>query len=295
MVIKKCCAPAERFNTETKSCIPNVYGVPHRINFMALNLTKQRWISDLTSGPYCYTQKSEYCKGILKTDSNYRVTQEGKLVNYAGDDQSYYEFFNDFCADINYKSGESIAIICENKKVIKKCCEKTLRLQEKENGEFTCDHTDEPIFLNDISEIFNSNESSENYEFSNISRSSFQNYLKFDSFFNDHFQFDGNLLEKFKNESEFCLDKLDDRWIVLGNKINDREVRIDDPMLLFLANTNNTNNCNNFYLYCSILINIIFFGIISPGIISSLKRKIKINSNYKSKEWATENLVTINC
>jgi hypothetical protein len=107
-IIKKCCSSTERYNTETGSCVPNVNKVPYRINFMELTLTKQGWVSNLTSGIPFYIQKPEKCAGSLKSDSNYKVTQEGKLVNYIGANQSYYEFYNDFCTDVDFRSGTSI-------------------------------------------------------------------------------------------------------------------------------------------------------------------------------------------
>jgi hypothetical protein len=283
MVIKKCCAPAERFNVETKACVPNINGVLYKINFMELTITKQGWISNIASGSYSYTQISEKCAGILKTEHNYRVTQDGKLINYAGDNQSYYEFYNDFCVDVDYKTGESIAIICENKKVVKKCCEKTLRLQEDGDGEFSCHHTDDPIFLNDISEIFTPDgKSSENYKFTENSIESFTNYSKIVNFRPDQFQFDEDLLITFENETDFCLDKLEDRWIILlkdkmDNRITSNNSCIDakenssmNANNLFSNNKfcitipNHKDDCNDterrVILFFSIMLNIYFFA-----------------------------------
>jgi hypothetical protein len=237
ITIKKCCAASERYDVETQACVPNVNGVPHKINFTSLIVTKQGWISNFSSGIPFYIQKPEICKGILKTESNYRVTQEGKLVNFVGDNQSYYEFYNDFCVDVDHKSSESIAIICENQKVIKKCCEKTMKLQESHDGEFSCHQTDEPIFLNDISEIFTPDgKSSENYEFSKNSIESFGDFLKVYNFSADHFKLEGNILSEFKNETDFCLEKIDDRWIVLLKNENNFEVF--DNIKNFAANIN---------------------------------------------------------
>jgi hypothetical protein len=233
---------------------------------MELTKQKQGWISKLTSGPNSYTQKSEICEGILKTEPNYRVTQEGKLVNYIGANQSYYEFYNDFCVDVNYKSGESIAIICENLKVIKKCCEKTLRLQEDGDGEFSCHQTDEPIFLNDISEIFNSNlKSTENYEFTHRSIENFKDYSKIYNFSDDHFQFYGNFLTEFRYNSDFCLDKLVDHWnVLLRNKISSQEIHSVPSKEKFLAKT----------LFCSVLFCVVM-------ILAMVYLIIKINNMEK--------------
>jgi hypothetical protein len=160
------------------------------------------------------------CGGFLTDDPDYKVTENGTLVRYTSPNETYYELYNDFCVDIDSTSGNQIVIICNNQKTIRKCCEKTLKLMEVKTGHFQCRSTKKAVLLNDLSKIlWENSETKPNLEFEPSQFSNFGNSKLVTKFDSTDFLFDENqTMVQYQNETEFCLDKLNEKWILLVEK-----------------------------------------------------------------------------
>lgn len=218
--LKKCCSPAERYNIKTGRCVPIKKSLEFKINMMVLTYNNLRWVPKDEKFFAIYNQKMELCDGFLTDDPNYRVTENGTLVKYTGQNQTYYQLYNDFCLDTNYETGEQVVIICNNQKIIRKCCNETMELLEANKGIYQCNSTENAVFLNDLSDIlWKTEETKPNLEYdSNQQISNFTNYFKISDFKLEDFTFDENQTIQFKSASDFCLDKLNGKWILLAEK-----------------------------------------------------------------------------
>jgi hypothetical protein len=208
--ITKCCASAERLNSQTKLCIPNINQVKFGVDTVFLNIAGSKWIVDSNSFHHAF--RYELCSGNITR--NYRVTQTGQLIEYTGE-KSYYQFYNKYCVDVDHKTGEKIAIICDDRLVVKKCCGVTSILIEQDYGNFECRPTENAIYLNDLTGILFGNEEKKNIEFAITDQ--LKNLKELKNFERSHFVFDENQnFIQFDSQTDFCLDKLDKQWIVLA-------------------------------------------------------------------------------
>jgi hypothetical protein len=123
--------------------------------------------------------------------------------------------------DVDHKTGKSIAIICNNKRTVSKCCEKTQKLLKSEKGVYQCEDTKEAIYLNDLADVlWKSEKTKPNIEYKVQSYSQFQNIEIIRNYSIDQFEFDKNqTVTKFKDNSNFCLDKFEDSWIVFTSNL----------------------------------------------------------------------------
>jgi hypothetical protein len=121
--------------------------------------------------------------------------------------------------DVDHKTGKQIAIICNNKRTILKCCETSQKLVKSEDNRYRCEDTNEAIYLNDLAGVLWKNEETKpNIEYKVQSFSQFQKIQDIDSYSIDHLIFDANqTMTKFKDNSNFCLDKFEDSWTALEN------------------------------------------------------------------------------
>jgi hypothetical protein len=146
--IPKCCDPGERYNLGSMSCIPDINNVKFEVDTAILNRGESKWIADSNSVRHAI--RYELCSGNITR--NYRVTQTGALIEYTGD-KSYYQFYNKYCVDVDHKTGEKIAVVCNDRLVVKKCCNETSILTEQSYNNFECRPTENAIYLNDLSAI----------------------------------------------------------------------------------------------------------------------------------------------
>ncbi len=86
------------------------------------------------------------------------------------------------------------------------------------HNNFECQATENAIYLNDLSEkLFGENEEKRNLEFKPKAIDQFENYNDIKKFEMSNFTFDEKQkMTHFNNKTEFCLDKLNDQWIVLA-------------------------------------------------------------------------------
>jgi hypothetical protein len=212
ITIKKCCAAAERFNYAEKKCVPNTYNKQFQPETMLLTYNRTNWTAKVQYLPY--TQTFKLCEGDVTADSGFTVQQNGALVKYVAG-QNYHQFYNDFCVDVEYRMGSRVAVICATKKVIKKCCQTSQKLvvTPEESYDFHCQPTNESIFLND--NFIKGFAGGSNIEYSIGEISEFNDYQMIRRFSLSDFQFDQDTMIGFKNQTDFCLDRMNDRWISL--------------------------------------------------------------------------------
>jgi hypothetical protein len=74
--IPKCCDPGERYNLDSRLCIPDINNVKFKVDTAILNRGESKWIADSNSVRHAY--RYELCSGNITR--NYRVTQTGALI-----------------------------------------------------------------------------------------------------------------------------------------------------------------------------------------------------------------------
>ncbi len=185
--------------------------MPFEVVTVSLNRSGSKWIVESKSVPQTF--RYEWCSGNITR--NYRVTQTGALIEYTGE-KSYYQFYNKYCVDIDYETGEKIAVICNDRLVVKKCCGLTSILTKQSHNNFECQPTKNAIYLNDLSIILFGEEEKRNIEFEFEVQDQLKNRKVIEKFGMSNFTFDENQkMFKLNDETEFCLDKLNEQWIVL--------------------------------------------------------------------------------
>ncbi len=207
--ITKCCAQSERIDLESNSCIPNINQVQFKVDTIGLNITASKWVVEPNYIPYAF--RYGLCTGNIIRD--YRITQMGmgSMIQYTGD-QSYYQFYNKYCIDVDHKTGDQIAITCNDTLVVKKCCNLTSSLTNPPG----CQPTSDAIYLNDLSDILFGDGEMKNIEFEFGSENQLDNYEINENFGMLNFVFDENHeMIRFNNRTDFCLDKQNGEWIVL--------------------------------------------------------------------------------
>jgi hypothetical protein len=210
--IPKCCTKGDAFNVDSNSCILNTNQVKFEADTVILNKGESKWIVESNSVRHAFRYDA-LCSGNITR--NYRVTQTGALIEYTGE-KSYYQFYNKYCVDVDHKTGEKIAIICDDKLVVKKCCNLTSILIDRGENTFQCQPTENVIYLNDLSESIFGDEEKKNSEFEFEVKDHLMNYKAIKEFGMRNFEFDEDQkMFKFDNKTDFCLDKLISQWIVL--------------------------------------------------------------------------------
>jgi hypothetical protein len=215
--LKKCCASSDRYNKEIRKCVPNKNFFEFKINLMVLDKNGTLWDAKVQDFSARYKQRQDLCDGVEKDDPNYKLIQNGSLVHYTGPDQNYYNFYNNFCLDVDHSTGKPIAIICNNKRTVPKCCDKTQKLVKSAKRSYRCEATNEAILLNDLADVlWKSEEIKPNIGYRIRNYLEIKNIEIAKNYSLDHFEFDENrTMTKFRNNTNFCLDKFEDSWIVL--------------------------------------------------------------------------------
>jgi hypothetical protein len=151
----------------------------------------------------------------------------GAMIQYTRD-QSYYQFYNEYCVDVDHKTGDKLAIICDDTLVVKKCCDLTSTLTN--HG---CQPSLGAIYLNDLSEILFDNGEMNNIEFEFGFENQLNNYKINKNFGVLNFAIDENhKMIRFNNRTDFCLDKLNGEWIVL---VASDETVVSNRLLLVIS------------------------------------------------------------
>jgi uncharacterized membrane protein len=152
----------------------------------------------------------EFCQGKFISDKNFKVTQKGILMNFTNIEIERY-IYNDFCVDVDFESGRSVFIICENFKKIKKCC-KLNQILKKTDGRFECIESLNVMNIADFHPIIKTDDRLPNIEFITENSINLEEYL-----FEMHVS-DGTI-KKLNENSSICIDKLSNgEWIQLDTK-----------------------------------------------------------------------------
>jgi hypothetical protein len=157
VVVKKCCASGARMDTKRKICTG--------INRVEFKYDVINTITNVTQKSYKmkhFRHNYKFCQGKLISDENFKVTQKGILMNFTNIGMERY-IYNDFCVDVDFESGRSVFIICENYVKFKKCC-KLNSLLKKIDGEYHCVRSKKLVYLTDTNEIFGTNDQLPNIE-----------------------------------------------------------------------------------------------------------------------------------
>jgi hypothetical protein len=227
--ITKCCASSEKYDLGSRSCIPDENPVQFDVDTVILNIEESNWIEESNSIPHEF--RYEWCSGNITR--NYRVTQTGALIEYTGE-KSYYQFYNKYCVDVDHKTGEKIAVICNDRLVVKKCCGLTSILTEQSHNNFECQPTENAVYLNDLSAILFGDEEKRNVEFDFDVKYQLKNRRAVKLFGLINFAFDEDQkITKFDSQTDFCVDKLNDHWIFLVE--NDETVFIVIALVIFFS------------------------------------------------------------
>lgn len=175
--VKKCCASADRYHSGSKRCVANQKNIVfNSINFENINL------------------KFGQCDG--KTILNKPINIHKEYANLiVGNETS--TFNHDFCVDADSETGQNVAIICKNDKIIRKCC--PIGEKIKSDSIFTCQPDKNLTVLEDIVDHVKSRP---NLKVINSASKLF---------------YYGELLQNFAQLNEFnCVDKFYYQWIVFN-------------------------------------------------------------------------------
>jgi hypothetical protein len=128
--VKKCCPFNDLYNISSKTCAPN-----HK-NFK----------SHTDLGKFNY--KSKMCDGEFVHDfEDYKINEEfGNLVGVKNETDKIYF---DFCVDVDSENGQSVAILCDNERTIRKCCPGGTMIH-RSGSIFQCKPSSDPVILEDI-------------------------------------------------------------------------------------------------------------------------------------------------
>ncbi len=223
VVVKKCCASGARMDTKRNICTG--------INRVEFKYDVINTITNITQKSYQmkhFRHNYTFCQGKLISDENFKVTQDGILMNFTNIEIEKY-VYNDFCVDVDFESGRSVFIVCENHIKIKKCCELN-QILKKIDDQYHCVRSNKLEYLTDFNQIFGANDRLPNIEFITDDLSNLEEY-KFKTISN-------GTVEEIIEKSSTCVDKLSNgECVLLDAEIHHKIIVVITWIISFLLIT----------------------------------------------------------